>query len=549
MARPVKDPAPLDHPRPIRRLDEWLAWERPLAAVLSRPGAAFLILLLIAAIESAALVLRAAGKPFWYDELLTLHVSALRPLAAIPQALRAGVDGMPLGFYGMILAARLLPGNIHALLRLPSIAGYILALLGVYWFATKRLPPAAGLIAVLFLALSPFRDFAVEARGYAPLVGFLAIGAAVWQRVEARWWVPLLLALCLALASSSHYYGVVAFAFFGLAEVVWSLISRRIRWAVWGAFLLASIPFLLSLPTLMHLREAYGQHFWSKPTLTSVLFPYRLLSGMWDTVAAGFALFWILTALHRLARQDPPEGPASSTVPPANREADFAWMAPATGFSPAEMLLVGGFLVYPSVLAALIMVQHGGYTVRYGWPVILGLAWAVASMFRSPRLKSASARLLLAMLLLFVWQDYRDFKAFFSGKTELSQVQAKWSKLAEFSQEEPAIPIAISNGHTYLEMMQYADPKLRGRLVRLVDTQEAIRWTGLDSADRNDLQLSRLVPLNVENRALFLAAHKKFYVSSDTGFDVWLVPSLLAHHYRLRLLSEDAGDSIYLAEE
>ena len=93
-------------------------------------------------------VVQASRKPFWYDELLTFHVSSLHPFSLLWRALQAGVDGMPLGYYVFVQLARILPGDPHVTLRLPSILGYLLTLLGVYWFARKRLPAFAGLAAV-----------------------------------------------------------------------------------------------------------------------------------------------------------------------------------------------------------------------------------------------------------------------------------------------------------------------------------------------------------------------------------------------------------------
>ena len=67
-----------------------------------------------------------------------------------------------------------------------------MTLLGVYWFVRKRLPAIAGLAGALLITLTPFREYALEARPYALLVGFLAISAVLWQRIgEKRLMTPL----------------------------------------------------------------------------------------------------------------------------------------------------------------------------------------------------------------------------------------------------------------------------------------------------------------------------------------------------------------------
>ena len=144
---------------------------RLLARVASSPQFEYILLVSILIWAAGALLLEARSKLFWYDELLTFHVSGLQPFSLLWKALLAGADGMPAGYYIIIRLARMIPGDPHIILRLPSIFGYIMTLLGVYWFAQKRLPAAAGLAAVVLMTLSHFREYAIEARSYALLVG------------------------------------------------------------------------------------------------------------------------------------------------------------------------------------------------------------------------------------------------------------------------------------------------------------------------------------------------------------------------------------------
>jgi hypothetical protein len=45
---------------------------------------------------------------------------------------------MPLCYYLLVRIARIIPVDPHLMLRMPSIFGYLLTLLGVYWFARNR---------------------------------------------------------------------------------------------------------------------------------------------------------------------------------------------------------------------------------------------------------------------------------------------------------------------------------------------------------------------------------------------------------------------------
>ena len=111
---------------------------------IASPRAGAVALATIVVFEFIVLVPLARARLLWYDELLTLHISHLQPFAQVWRALQAGVDGMPVGYYILVRLANLLPGDPEIVLRLPSIAGYLLSLIGVYWFARKRLPVAVA---------------------------------------------------------------------------------------------------------------------------------------------------------------------------------------------------------------------------------------------------------------------------------------------------------------------------------------------------------------------------------------------------------------------
>jgi uncharacterized membrane protein len=203
-------PAMTGHPPPstFRMGTRVMAWV--LASAWFCPA----ILVALIACEWFTLSIQASRKYFWFDELLTFHITSLHPFSRVLEALHAGLAGMTPGYYAMVQLARMAPGDPHLILRLPSLLGYTLTLLGAYWFTSKRMPAITGLAAVLLLTLSPFRAYAVEARSYALLVGFLAIAAVLWQRVGDRRFLTPLFAIVLTLAVSCHHLAIVAIAIF-----------------------------------------------------------------------------------------------------------------------------------------------------------------------------------------------------------------------------------------------------------------------------------------------------------------------------------------------
>jgi len=474
------------------------------------------------------LLLLASRKLFWYDELLTLHFSTLQPFSRFWTALQAGVDGMPVGYYLIVRLVNRLSGNPQVVLRLPSVMGYILALLGVYWFARKRLSGIASLTAVILIILSPFRSYALEARSYALLVGFLAVSAVLWQRIDDKPYLKALLALLLALSVACHYYGVLAISSFAIAELTWTLLSRRIRWKVWAAFLIGTLPFFLGLPILLRFRNLFGENFWSMPSWSMAVRTYKEYLGLDVNIALVLILFFAVLAGERLLRTL--RGPKEEIT--------------RNDFSLPEITLIGGFLFYPAFLVLLTKVLGGGYVSRYGWPAILGMVLGAVYLLRTSWLQSWAPQFLAVLLLVFIYQALRDVNELSgSASAELSQ---PWIRFAEVSRADTdVLPVVIGSSVTFLEASHYAPQELRERLVQLVDSAE--KWNRVDSADKGNRLLAQFIPLKFEDLASFQVEHSRFILCSGGPGDA-MTQYFLDKRYRLTLLSKFGSYSLYIAE-
>ena len=493
---------------------------------MTSPLFAPIILASVVVWEFGILLLEASRKPLWYDELITLHVSALHPFSLLWRALEAGADGMPPCYYVIVRLARMLPADPHVTLRVPSILGYILTLLGVYWFTRKRLPAIAGLTAVLLVSLSPFRSFATEARSYALLVGFLAISAVLWQRIDEKRFMTPFFAIFLILAVSCHYLAVVVLSCFGIAELTWTVLSRRIRWGVWAVCLLAAGPFFLSLPLLLKYRSIFGKNFWARPKWYGVASTYQYLGLDFNLALVLIVLLGIVigTSLLRTFRK-------------------LGDGAPENPFRLHEIVLVGGFVFYPALLVVLAKLLNSGYFYRYGWPAIFGLVLGSVYLLRSTW--AASTHLLVALLIAFSVQGPKDFHTLPNAGS--TTVEERWTRLEALCRDEPGIPVVIGSPISYLEAVQYSPRGLHDRLVDVVDADRATRLVGSDTADKTNLLLARFVPLQVEDPARFEAAYQRFILDSGGAFD-WFTQYLLEKKYHLMLVSKDGDSSIYVVK-
>ncbi len=490
------------------------------------------LLIFIVVAESVALCLTAQGQFFWYDELLTVYTSSLHPFAMLWQALQTGVDSMPPAFYAFILLARNLSGKAELVLRLPSIAGYVLALLGVYWFAARRVQPAFAAIATLLLALSPFRDFALQARPYTLLVGFLAMAAVFWQRIEEKPWAWSLFACFLSLAAAVHHLAVMTVACFVAAELAVVYSSRRLRLGVWVGCFVAVIPFLFTLPVLLHFRQVFGTHFWARANPAMALTTFSEIFGL-SVHIARVCILVLLTLL-------------SSTLWATRcRVREEAQM---DGFRPAETVLVCAFLLYPCALIALATIEGGGYADRYGWPAILGFALGSASLLQFNRTKPVVSYCLIgALLMAFLLRSAHDVRSAINDFNGRPTPAAGSSQLLRASRARPNVPVVIGEATKFLETLHYAAPDLKSRLVEIIDDAAILRFDGTDSAAINNQLLSQYRPLRIEDAQLFLRQNSRFLLHCWRSTS-WLLPYLGENHYRLTLVEAGIDGNTYLAE-
>jgi ABC-type multidrug transport system fused ATPase/permease subunit len=511
-------------------------WKRVMASPLLGP----LLLASIVAWEFGVLLLKASTRPFWYDELLTFYLSGLQPFSLFWRALSAGVDAMPPGYYLIVRIVRMVPGNPLVTLRLPSVFGYVLTLLGVYWFARKRLSVLAGLTAVLLILLSPFRGYAVEARSYALLVGFLTIAAVLWQRMDERRFMTPLFAVSLAFAVACHTLAVVTILIFGLAELMWTYSSHRIRWGFWTACLFATVPFFLSLPLLLNFHRIVGNSFWSRTQWSWLTATYYLYLSVGEYVLVLAVLLGIVIGTSLLL--------ALGNSGDAKSE---------NNFSLPELVLVGGFVFYPALLVVLTRLLNAGYVPRYGWPAIFGLILGFVYLFRSSW--AASVQLLIALLIVFASLSIYDFPKASSTTRDTpwgfdppsltpNGMEERWMRLNALCRDEPSTPIVIADCHHYLEAVQYSPTELRERLVELFNPNNAIRLVGTADGEREDRLLAQFIPLQVEDLTSFESEHQEFILYSGGIFD-WLTRYLIERRYHLTLLAQDGNDSVYMVEK
>jgi len=475
--------------------------------------------------DCGALLVAAGRKRFWYDELTTFHIAGLQSFGDVWSALKEGLDGMPAGFYGMMWLVRMVPGDPHIILRLPSLAGYLLALLAVWFFLRYRLPAEAAICGLFVLSLSPFRTYSLEARPYALMVGLVAAAAVCWQRIGARRWATPLLGLSLALAVSAHYFAILSIGAFVAAEAIVWLRTRVLRPGVWIACAAGLIPFLLALPVLVSFRGAYGKTFWARPTWLTPFQTYGSYLDMDLKPSLVLIIFLGLTALVALSakRRGSPGADDKSILP------------------PEEIALILALLVYPAFLAMLTKIAGSGYVPRYGLPGVIGVAAGLVVAVRANW--PASGCLAAAMLAAFFYQAGGDIRNLPSEKA--TSADRRWTRLEAQCRSMPDAPVVIGSGLSFPEAVEYSTPALGKRLLEVVDPAEAVRILDTDTVDQANIRYARYFQLRVVSRDLFESSPRTFFLYSGGGYD-WFTRYATEKGYDLKLLWSDAANALYL---
>ena len=210
-----------------------------------------------------ATAMRAAEKPFWFDELCSLYIVRLPTFAASWQAVLHGADFNPPLFYLIQRADRGLFGEGLIALRLPAMLGFWTLCLCLFRFARKAAGWQAGCIAMVLPIFTGAYYYAYEARPHGIVLGFCGLALVAWQEGEeertgrGKWLVWF--SLSLAAAFFTHCYALVIAIPFGLVELSRSIATRSVKPLRWMALCVPAVIAAISfIPLLRSYRTKMG---------------------------------------------------------------------------------------------------------------------------------------------------------------------------------------------------------------------------------------------------------------------------------------------------
>lgn len=499
------------------------------------PRKALTVLLLMALAAGFLSTLVAIARPFWYDEICTVIMCRLPTIHELWGALDHAADSNPPLYYITGRISHIFIADEQVAYRLPSVIGLVVAVIALYFILARTVDRVSALAGAAFLLCSLLSTYAYEARPYAIMVACLTVAIFAWQRLDDSWLYYIGFAVALAAAVSLHYYAILAWPAFVVAEAVRWLFTRRFRPAAWGAMVIGGAALVVFAPLLLHFRQAFGRHFWARPYFAQILSTYSdlfNLVGYWGwcfTVVAGAVLlYWALP--ERFVLRSSAGRPRRTPKIPIE-----------------ECALTLALLSLPVMGVVAAKVGGGGMTTRYILPAVLGGAMA-AGYLTSAAPSSIRVLLLGVLMMNYGLSSIRDVKHFRTG-WEHGTRAAITRDINEIigSDETGRLPLVISSALDYFPLNYYAAPEARQRLYVLADPAGAMKFINTDSVDAELPILQRYFPLQIEPYDRFASEHREFMlISTGAGksFDWW--PRRLSQDGdRLTVVSTDGDLTIY----
>jgi 4-amino-4-deoxy-L-arabinose transferase-like glycosyltransferase len=424
-------------------------------------------------------------------------------------------------------------------LRLPALAGFLLFQLCLFFFVRRLAGPRAAIVAMAVPVLTASFRYSLEGRPYGLLLGLYALSLLCWQiateddsptdTTRSRL-LPLIgLTLSIALAITSHYFGVLILIPVSLGELSRILIRKRLDLGVLSALILGLASVVLILPFKRALM-VYRQHYYvAGVNLHDISQGYRELFLRYTTwpmslqklaaaLMVALALTLAIAGYQRFKRR------------PATEHA-YIWVALfSMALLPFFGYLFGRFVTHTMevryVIAALI-----AFAATFG--IVL------ERKLRSNTFYYATLTLIvlasLAINLRSIQHERRDDAAFLASLTPSPALQAALAANPTAHLYEQDL------GNFFLDSYYIPDTTLRSRVTLLYDANREIQFLQHDTNAITDTNLQHFttLPIASYNQA-FSSPTPHLLISFPGGWN-WIDAALAQDHAIITPLGPSFG--------
>jgi hypothetical protein len=457
----------------------------------------YLVLAAITLVFAIGAAGRAAARPFWYDEIITLITARAPSLGAVLAASRVTDANPPLPHLATHLAIRWF-GLSEVTARLPAMAGFWLFCLCLFVFVARRKGALIGFSALLLPLATGALVYAAEARAYGMELGLCGLALIAWQAAaEDRARAIALPVLSLAIAGMllCHYYGALIYLPLGAGELMRARRTRRLDLALAAALALGAAP--LVWLALAVLGAVHGSsQTWAAAYLRQGI-------EFWDTtLAQGAAYFALLLGVLALAGRTGKK----QVIDPGGAVPDYEWVAAAL------------FLALPlAAIVAALFVTHM-FTPRYAIIGVAGVCLLIpmlAAEFTGTRSRTGVLMAtVLAWAALVTLADHGGSADPFAGEPALNAALEQG-------------PVVIADGQLFLQMWHYAPERLKPHILFLTDAAAALRYMGFNTIDSGVIPLRSYSTVQVLDYRTFAAANREFLVYRNLSRPEWVLPRVL----------------------
>jgi hypothetical protein len=451
----------------------------------------YLLLTFILVTTAVLSLLWSHAKLMWKDEFLSFYsdgVATFKQVLLVQLHHPISLD--PPAYHLLSHLSMDLIGRNAIALRLPALGGFLLCQLCLFFFVRRLAGSRAAVVAAaLPLVTASFR-YSAEGRPYGLLLGLYALSIVCWQiatqnETSSRA-LPLIgLTLSIALAITSHYFGILILIPVSIGEFARVIVRKRFDFGVCTALVFG----LLSVGLILPFQKAlmvYRQHYYiAGVNFHDISQGYRELFLRYATwplflqklaavlmVILGLALAY--ASYQRFKRR------------PANESA-ATWIAlSAMALLPLFGYLFGRFVTHTMevryVIAALIA-------------FVAAFAVVLERMLRNETFYIATLALILIAALVF---DIRAIQRERRTSNDiLASLQLSPQAAASLHQHTQEFIYLQSLSDFYIDSFYDPDPTLRTRF-SLVDGQgEEIHWLAHDTEFITAENMRNFAPLSV----------------------------------------------------
>jgi hypothetical protein len=417
-----------------------------------------LVLSVLTVLYFVLTTLRARGKKFWYDEILTLLEARQPTLSASLKACREADWMPPLSHVAFYFTDKLV-GHGEVAFRLGPMIGFWVFCLCLYEFVARRASTSFAFMAMLLPFATMFSAYSFEARSYALALGFGGIGLLGWQAAAEGRRRPLALtALTIGIAGAilNHYWAVFIYLPLAGAEAWRNFHQRKIDWPVWIALATSGIPLVISLFLILQV-VTNNSHPWSRARPRDYHLFYS--RNFWPVIgfiipAALLLLAWLLLG----GRQEKPAGLQPFAV------RDYEWVSAWLFFLGPMVFITGALAIPPHI-----------YVDRY--LALSTVGFTLLIVFSAARWARQRAAIGIICAIAALAPFFFHFTQIHRHRARNPFLNARVLRKALETQDEP---IVISNYISFLELWYYAPDELKPRLLCLDDENSAVKYRHMD---------------------------------------------------------------------